>query len=154
MAGESILDSTKKALGIAPDYDVFDVDILMHINTVFAVLSQLGIGPEDGFLIEDAEAVWEDFLGTDKQLNSVRTYVFLRVKILFDPPGNSFVMNPSYDAEDIVIDFALDGNQSKTVHGGYYDVVIADANDPNARGLVILSGRLQVDQLVTEVTYA
>jgi hypothetical protein len=93
MAGESILDSTKKALGIAPDYDVFDVDILMHINTVFAVLSQLGIGPEDGFLIEDAEAVWEDFLGTDKQLNSVRTYVFLRVKILFDPPGNSFVMN-------------------------------------------------------------
>jgi hypothetical protein len=93
MAGESILDSTKKALGIAPDYDVFDVDILMHINTVFTVLSQLGIGPEDGFLVEDAEAVWEDFLGTDKQLNSVRTYVFLRVKILFDPPGNSFVMN-------------------------------------------------------------
>jgi hypothetical protein len=63
-------------------------------------------------------------------------------------------MTPSYDAEDIVIDFALDGNQSKTVHGGYYDVVIADANDPNARGLVILSGRLQVNQLVTEVTYA
>ncbi|MFL6416854.1 MAG: hypothetical protein ACJ74Y_14415 [Bryobacteraceae bacterium] len=93
MAGESILDSTKKALGIAPDYDVFDVDILMHINTVFTVLSQLGIGPEDGFLVEDAEAVWEDFLGIDKQLNSVRTYVFLRVKILFDPPGNSFVMN-------------------------------------------------------------
>jgi hypothetical protein len=93
MAGESILDSTKKALGIAPDYDVFDVDILMHINTVFTVLSQLGIGPEDGFLVEDAEAVWEDFLGTGKQLNSVRTYVFLRVKILFDPPGNSFVMN-------------------------------------------------------------
>lgn len=83
---ESILDSTKKALGAGAEYDVFDPDIIMHINSVFSILNQLGIGPEDGFMIEDDAATWDTFLMGDKRLNSVKTYVFLKVRLLFDPP--------------------------------------------------------------------
>lgn len=92
MAAESILDSTKKALGVGADYDVFDPDIIMHINSVFSTLNQLGIGPEDGFMIEDDEATWDTFLMGDKRLNSVKTYVFLKVRLLFDPPATSFLI--------------------------------------------------------------
>lgn len=90
---DSILDSTKKTLGIEPDYDVFDPDLILHINSVFATLEQLGIGPEEGFEIEDADATWDEFLGGDKRLNAVRTYLYLRVKLLFDPPSTSFTLN-------------------------------------------------------------
>lgn len=89
---DSILNGTKKVLGIDPDYDVFDADILMHINSVFATLDQLGIGPEGGFAIEDEYATWSTFLGGDKRLNSVKTYLYLRVKMVFDPPATSFVL--------------------------------------------------------------
>lgn len=92
MATDSILDSTKKALGIGSDYDVFDADILMHINSVFSTLHQLGIGPDEGFQIEDDETTWDEFLQNDLPLNSVRSYMFLRVKLLFDPPGTSFAV--------------------------------------------------------------
>lgn len=83
---DSILTSTKKVLGIADDYTAFDVDILMHINSVFSTLSQLGIGPETGFMIEDDTETWEDFLGTDLNLNQVKSYMYLRVRLMFDPP--------------------------------------------------------------------
>lgn len=92
MASDSILTSTKKILGITEDYTAFDVDILTHINTVFSVLHQLGIGPEAGFVIESAEPTWDAFLGDDPLLNSVKTYVYLRVRILFDPPATSFLL--------------------------------------------------------------
>lgn len=90
---DSILNSTKKILGIEADYTAFDLDIVMHINTVFTTLVQLGIGPVNGFMIEDAAASWRDFLGNDLNLNSVKTYVYLRVRLLFDPPANSFLIN-------------------------------------------------------------
>lgn len=90
---DSILDSTKKILGIEPDYTAFDQDITMHINSVFATLNQLGIGPNNGFAIEDADSEWEDFLGDDPRLNSVKTYIYLRVRLLFDPPSTSFLLN-------------------------------------------------------------
>jgi len=83
---ESILTSTKKNLGLDESYTAFDADILMYINGVFSTLDQLGIGPEGGFAIEDDTATWDDFLGTDLKLNSVKTYVTLQVKLLFDPP--------------------------------------------------------------------
>lgn len=82
----SILTSIKNVLGIAEDYTVFDQAIITHINSVFPTLTQLGIGPEDGFSIEDDSTEWEDFLGTDKQKNSVISYMFLKVRLLFDPP--------------------------------------------------------------------
>ena len=89
----SILDSTKKILGIEADYTAFDVDIITHINSVFSTLTQLGIGPEAGFMIEDAGPVWADFINSDLQLNAVKTYVFLRVRLLFDPPTTSYHIN-------------------------------------------------------------
>lgn len=92
---QSILNSTKKVLGIDPDYTVFDLDIITGINSVFATLTQLGIGPEQGFMIEDETAEWSEFLGAtlDNNLNPVKTYVHLRVRLLFDPPTTSYHIN-------------------------------------------------------------
>lgn len=87
---DSILDSVKKNLGLGADYDVFDLDIMTHINTVFMNLNQLGIGPTEGFMIEDADPTWDTFLGPQPLLNSVKTYVYLKVRLLFDPPNTSF----------------------------------------------------------------
>jgi hypothetical protein len=89
---DSILDGTKKALNLAPDYTPFDQDIIMHINSVFSTLNQLGVGPELGFMIEDNEALWSDFLGADIRLNNVKTYVYLRVRMLFDPPTIGYLV--------------------------------------------------------------
>ncbi len=89
---DSILNSTKKVLGISADYDPFDVDIIMHINSVFSTLNQLGIGPEFGFSISDAAATWDDFLGGDLRLNAVKTYMSLKVRLIFDPPATSFAI--------------------------------------------------------------
>ena len=87
---ESILTSIKKLLGLTEEYTVFDSDIIMHINTVFMTLNQLGVGPEDGFIIEDDLSVWKDFLGEDeKKIIAVKTYVYQKVKLIFDPPLNS-----------------------------------------------------------------
>lgn len=88
----SILTSVKKSLGLEPDYVVFDPDIIMHINSVLADLHQLGIGPEDGFEIEDSTPTWADFLGAVKPLNSTKSYVYLRVRLLFDPPQTSYLV--------------------------------------------------------------
>ena len=85
----SILTSVKKNLGLAEAYTAFDADILLHINSVFGNLSQLGIGPEEGYEITDATAVWADYF-TDKNLNAIKTYVYLRVRLLFDPPTTSY----------------------------------------------------------------
>lgn len=89
---ESILDSTKKVLGIEPDYVAFDMDVMMHINSAFSTLNQLGLGPEEGYMIQESSDEWGDFLNDDMRLNSVKTYVYLKVRILFDPPTTSFVL--------------------------------------------------------------
>lgn len=88
----SILTSTKKILGIAQAYTAFDLDIITHINSAFSTLSQLGIGPAEGFMIEDASAVWDEYDVPQNQLNLIKTYMFLKVRILFDPPGTSFLV--------------------------------------------------------------
>ena len=82
---ESILTSIKKLLGLAEDYKQFDADIVMHINSVFADLAQMGVGPSTGFRIDDASAIWEDFTSDNMLLQSVQSYMHLRVKLLFDP---------------------------------------------------------------------
>lgn len=89
---ESILTSIKKLLGIEEEYTQFDNDIIMHINTVFLNLNQLGVGPDEGFFIEDDAATWYDFIGDSNQLQAVKTYVYLKVKLLFDPPLSSSVV--------------------------------------------------------------
>lgn len=82
---ESILTSIKKMLGLTEEYDYFDMDIIMHINSVFMTLKQLGVGPAEGFFIEDATATWTDFIEDVSKLQAVKTYMFLKVKLLFDP---------------------------------------------------------------------
>lgn len=90
---ESILTSIKKLLGIEEEYTQFDNDIIMHINSVFLNLTQLGVGPAEGFLIEDDTATWEDFIGDSNQLQAVKSYMYLKVKLLFDPPLSSSVID-------------------------------------------------------------
>lgn len=89
---DSILTSIKKLLGISEEYTQFDDDIIMHINTVFLNLTQLGVGPEEGFSIEDDTADWEDFIEDSAQLQAVKSYMYLKVKLLFDPPLSSAVI--------------------------------------------------------------
>jgi len=98
---DSILNSIKKTLGIDSSYTAFDPDILMHINTVFSDLNQLGIGPDEGFMIEDASPTWDDYLDGDKNTNNVKTYMFLRVKLLFD---NASMTSSVVDAMERQID--------------------------------------------------
>ena len=85
---DSILVSIKKLLGIDATYTVFDVDVIIHINTAFAVLNQLGVGPTDGFMIEGEEESWDDYI-TDNNLSMVKTFVYLKVRLAFDPPTST-----------------------------------------------------------------
>jgi hypothetical protein len=90
---QSILTSTKKVLGITEEYTVFDLDIITHINSAFSTLTQLGVGPAEGFMIEGAAETWDAFLAEDFQYNSVKSYVFLKVRQLFDPPQTSYLIS-------------------------------------------------------------
>lgn len=90
---ESILISIKKLLGISEEYTNFDTDIIIHINSAFMVLNQLGVGPSDGFSIEDDSATWDEYIPTEyKKLEAVKTYIYLKTKIVFDPPQSGTVM--------------------------------------------------------------
>lgn len=89
---QSILKSVKKTLNLDASYTAFDQDVLTHINTVFAILSQIGIGPEQGFMIEDDTTEWSAYTGDDLFLNMVKSYVYLRVRLLFDPPTTSYLI--------------------------------------------------------------
>ena len=128
----SVLKSVKKILGIEASYTAFDLDIMIHINSVFSTLHQLGIGPEDGFSIEDDTALWTAFIGADPRLNSVKTYVYLKVRMVFDPPQTAHLeealnkqakelewrlnvyreqtawVNP-FDEEEVPVELVLDG---------------------------------------------
>lgn len=127
---DSILTSTKKILGIDEDYVAFDLDIITHINSAFFTLTQIGVGPVDGFMIEDAEAVWSDFLGENTGVASVKTYVFLKVKMVFDAPTTSYLVSAMQEQiremewrlevatspanlivpdEDVIVDILIDG---------------------------------------------
>lgn len=89
---DSILDSIKKLLGIQPEYRAFDVDLIIHINTVFVFLNQIGIGPQEGFFITDETTSWDDYM-TDINQALVRTYMYLRVRLMFDPPGSGILVD-------------------------------------------------------------
>src|SRR5699024_11464466 len=92
---ESILTSVKKLLGIAEEYTAFDPDIIMSINSVFAILEQLGVGPDGGFSITDSSTTWNDYFGASEDIEqneAVKNYIALKVKLMFDPPTSSTVM--------------------------------------------------------------
>ncbi|MCC8049715.1 MAG: hypothetical protein LIP10_03515 [Clostridiales bacterium] len=96
---DSILTSVKKLLGIAEDYEYFDPDVIIHINSVFSVLNQLGVGPDEGFSISDSSAVWSDFIGTDSRLNDVVSYMHIKVRRMFDPPQSTAVLESYKELE-------------------------------------------------------
>lgn len=90
---DSILLSTKKLLGLTEDYTVFDADIIMHINSVFMILTQLGVGPSNGFSIAGKEDLWTAFVpADDKNYEAVKSYMYAKVRLMFDPPSSSIVM--------------------------------------------------------------
>lgn len=86
---DSILISIKKLLGIGENDEQFDPDILMHINSVFMILTQIGVGPESGFSIQDDSSKWADFVSDINKIESIKSYIYLKVRLLFDPPTSS-----------------------------------------------------------------
>lgn len=97
---ESILTSIKKMLGIEESYTHFDADVIMHINSVLMILNQLGVGPADGLVIEDDTTTWVDFVPNENpvQLEAIKSYIYLKVKLIFDPPLSSSVID-SYNRQ-------------------------------------------------------
>ena len=89
---DSILVSIKKLLGIVEEDEYFDPDIIMCINSAFSALTQLGVGPQEGFSIQDKSTVWSDFID-EPRLENVKVYVFLKVRQTFDPPTSSAVLD-------------------------------------------------------------
>ena len=88
---DSILTSIKKLLGIPEDYDPFDKDVVMHINTVLFSLNQIGVGPPNGFVISDKTTTWSEYLTDPTNLEAVKSYIYLKVRLLFDPPTSSVI---------------------------------------------------------------
>lgn len=89
----SILLSVKKMLGPSADYDIFDPELIIYINTVFGTLHQLGVGPEEKFVITGDSELWSDFTTEGEEIEEVKSYMYLRVRLLFDPPSSSFVLS-------------------------------------------------------------
>ena len=89
---ESILNSVKSHIGISEEETHFDSDIIIHINSVFSILNQMGVGPAKTFSVVDSNTIWDDFCDDD-DYNEVKTYMYLKVKMIFDPPSSSSVMD-------------------------------------------------------------
>lgn len=89
---ESILNSTKRVLGLDVNYNAFDLDVITHINAAFSTLNQLGVGPENGYFIQGDAETWADITLPDNQLHLVKSYVYLKVRSLFDPPQTSYLV--------------------------------------------------------------
>lgn len=90
---ESILTSIKKLLGPEEEVTHFDTDIMIHINSSIMALTQLGVGPQEGYFITSKDNVWSEFIGTDeKKFQAVKTYIYIQVKLVFDPPTSATVI--------------------------------------------------------------
>ena len=103
---ESILDTMKEMLGIDAGVTAFDTEITIHLNSAFMALTQLGAGPSSGFSVADKTTKWSDYLGTEKNLEAVKSYLFLKVKIVFDPPERAAVMD-AYKSQISELEFRI-----------------------------------------------
>lgn len=90
---DSILNSIKKLIGISEDDSFYDTDLIIHINSAFMILKQIGVGPDSGFSIHDETSTWDEFTNNDLDLEPVKTYVYQKVKLCFDPPTSSGAMD-------------------------------------------------------------
>lgn len=104
---ESILTSIKKLLGISEEYTQFDTDIIIHINSVFMALNQLGVGPSEGFYIEDALTEWTDYISDPAKLQAVKTYMYLKVRLLFDPSSLGSATLAVYERQIMELEWRL-----------------------------------------------
>lgn len=112
---ESILTSVKKLLGITEEYEAFDPDLIMHINTVLAILTQLGVGPDVGFFIVDKTATWSDWISNTLICEPVKSFVFLKVRLFFDPPASTAAvesMNKLLDELEYRIKLTVDTTEN------------------------------------------
>lgn len=132
-AMDSILASTKKQLGIVDEDASFDLDVLIAINTVFADLNQIGIGPDAGFMIADRSAVWADYLQDDLLLNSVKSYMYLRVRLIFDPPQTSYLIS-AFNDQVTKMEYRLNLTREMRLHPGGLEGL------PSEDGDLILDG--------------
>ena len=132
---ESILIYVKKLLGIQEDYTHFDPDVIYGINAAFGVLTQLGVGPEEGFMISDDSAKWNDFVSDDTRLSLIKPYVYLKTRLLFDPPSSNALIdsfNKTINEYEWRLYVASDGNDSlpkalDMIEKGL-DIIIANEN--------------------------
>lgn len=154
---ESILTSVKKMLGISEEYEHFDPDLIMHINSVFTILNQLGAGPAKGFMITDKNAVWSDFISNEAMLQIVKSYMYLKVKLLFDPPLGSAViesMNRQISEFEWRIEVGADmegsGAKEFDSYTGEYTVI---PKAYNSQTLDTANKLLEEDIVVSEVPY-
>lgn len=113
---DSILNSIKKMLGFTEDYTAYDQDLIININMVLNILTQIGVGPKGGYEIEDASNTWDEFIGDNIKLNMVKSYVYLKVKRVFDP-GTSGSLNDAIDNQikelESRISYEVDPGDSK-----------------------------------------
>lgn len=112
MDDESILVTIKKMIGLPEEYEQFDTDIITHINTTFMILNQLGVGPSKGFRISDKTTTWSEYLPEESDLEGVKSYIHLNVKLLFDPPQNATLMD-SINRQINMLEFRLVVNADK-----------------------------------------
>ena len=89
---ESILTSIKKLLGVQKEHNHFDPEIIVHINSVIMGLTQMGVGPAEGFSIKDDVATWDEFIPDNNQFEAVKTYIYLKVRLVFDPPASATII--------------------------------------------------------------
>ena len=108
---DSILTTIKKMLGISEEYEHFDIDIITHINSTFSILAQLGVGPDKGFSIHDKTVKWSDYMPENATLEMVKTYVQLKVRMLFDPPSSNAVLE-SFNRTIRELEFRLNVSKS------------------------------------------
>lgn len=116
---ESIFLSTKKMLGISNEDSSFDSDLIMHINSVFSILNQLGVGPFDGFVITGEDETWDEFLVDDKKnrLQMIKSYMYQRVKIIFDPPSTG-VLNEALERQIKELEWRIEVQSDYARNGG------------------------------------
>lgn len=159
---DSILTSIKKLLGIEEGYEVFDADIIIYINSAISNLTQLGVGPKRGFSISDEKATWHDFLKTTKdkdRIESVKSYIYLKVKLLFDPPGGSSVLesyNRTIQELEWRLNVAVDPGEEETIvieyeslDDGALNIIVQDVEVSKVNDVKVYTEPV-VESLITE----
>ena len=149
---ESILTSIKKLLGIAESYEHFDADIIMHINSVFMTLTQIGVGPSGGFYIEDDETIWDDYIDDRNKLQAVKTYMYLKVRLLFDPGSVGSSTLASYERQIQELEWRLNMAVETSEEDEYTSSTIPSAVNGTVVDCVKLNVRAQPSSTAEVVT--